>query len=128
MKKITLVGAAGVIGNSIGDALHREGKEYRVVGRNRASLEAAFRGDELAEIVTWNPDDADSARTAMRGASTLVYLVGVPYKAETELHCNGTPICPSCDGASRRNVREGLFANDTQLDERMVPRLVSSER
>lgn len=85
MKKITLVGAAGVIGKSIGDALHREGKDYRVVGRTRASLEAAFGSDGLAEIATWNPDDADSARAALRGSGTLVYLVGVPYN-QFQLH------------------------------------------
>lgn len=85
MKKITLLGAAGVIGQSIGAALHREGKEYRVVGRTRDSLQGTFGGDELAEIVTWNPNEAESARTAMRGSSTVVYLVGVPYN-HFELH------------------------------------------
>jgi nucleoside-diphosphate-sugar epimerase len=85
VKKITLLGAAGVIGQSIGAALHREGKEYRVVGRTRASLEAAFGGDQLAEIVTWNPNDAESAKAAVRGSRTVIYLVGVPYN-HFELH------------------------------------------
>lgn len=79
MSKITLVGAAGAIGKSIADALHHEGKEYRVVGRNRDSLTATFGADPHAEIVTWNPDDPDSARAALRGSDTIVYLVGVPY-------------------------------------------------
>jgi nucleoside-diphosphate-sugar epimerase len=53
-------------------------RPYRVVGRSRAALEAAF-SDPLAEIATWNPDDPASARAAVRGAGTIVYLVGVPY-------------------------------------------------
>ena len=85
VKKITLLGAGGVIGQSIGAALHREDKKYRVVGRTRNSLEGTFGGDELAEIVTWNPNEAESARTAMRGSGTVVYLVGVPYN-HFELH------------------------------------------
>jgi nucleoside-diphosphate-sugar epimerase len=85
VKKITLLGAAGVIGQSIGAALHRQGQEYRVVGRTRASLEAAFGGDQLAEIATWNPNDAESARAAVRGSGTVIYLVGVPYN-HFELH------------------------------------------
>jgi nucleoside-diphosphate-sugar epimerase len=76
---ITLVGASGAIGKSVGDALHQEGTEYRVVGRDRDKLTAMFGSDPRAEIVTWNPDDPDSARAALRGSDTIVYLVGVPY-------------------------------------------------
>ncbi|MGI8959649.1 MAG: NAD-dependent epimerase/dehydratase family protein [Bryobacteraceae bacterium] len=79
MDKIALIGAAGVIGQSVAAALDRKGQEYRVVGRNRASLDARFAGSKLAQIVTWNPDDPNSARAAVRGADILVYLVGVPY-------------------------------------------------
>ncbi len=79
MTKVTLLGAAGAIGKSISDALSHQGREYRVIGRNRASLENAFGRDPKAEIVTWNPDDPSSARTALRGSGTIVYLIGVPY-------------------------------------------------
>jgi nucleoside-diphosphate-sugar epimerase len=48
-------------------------------------LERTFGGDELAEIVTWNPDDAGSVREAAKGVDTLIYLVGVPYD-HFELH------------------------------------------
>lgn len=85
MKKITLLGAAGAIGRSIADALNRAGKEYRVVGRNRSNLNSAFGSTKLAEIVTWNPDDRDSARAALRGSDPLVYLIGVPYN-QFQLH------------------------------------------
>src|SRR5258706_13721998 len=85
VKKINLIGAAGAIGKSIADALRRDGTAYRVVGRNRPALSAAFGGDKLAEIVTWNPDDPESERAAVRGSDVLVYLVGVPYN-HFELH------------------------------------------
>jgi len=79
MKKIALVGAAGAIGRSIANALNSDGREYTVVGRDRTALTSAFGGNRLAEIKTWNPDDPASERAAVRGADTLVYLVGVPY-------------------------------------------------
>ncbi len=79
MDKIALIGAAGVIGQSVATALNQKGQEYRVVGRNRTSLKATFGSSGLAEIATWNPEEPDSVRAAVRGAGTLVYLVGVPY-------------------------------------------------
>lgn len=85
MSKIALIGAAGAIGKSIVAALRNQGREYRVVGRNRAALERDFGADPLAEIVTWNPNEPESVRLACRGVDTLVYLVGVPYN-QFELH------------------------------------------
>ena len=85
MEKVALIGAAGAIGNSIADALRARGIAYRVVGRDRARLEKDFGTDKLAEIVTWNPDDAQSVRAAVRGVDTLIYLVGVAYD-HFELH------------------------------------------
>ncbi len=85
MGKIALFGAAGAAGQSIADALRTQGKEYRVVGRNKERLVKAFGGDSQAEIMTWNPEDAFSVRAAARGVDTLIYLVGVPYD-NFELH------------------------------------------
>jgi nucleoside-diphosphate-sugar epimerase len=76
---ITLVGAAGAIGKSVADSLRQAGTPYRVVGRDRASLTAAFGDDRLAEIATWDPTDPASARAALCGSNALIYLVGVPY-------------------------------------------------
>ena len=84
-RKIVLLGAAGAIGQSVAAALRKAGRPYRVVGRSRAPLTESFGGDPLAEIATWNPDDAESVRAATRGASTIVYLVGVNYW-QFELH------------------------------------------
>lgn len=77
--KVGLFGAAGAAGQVIAAALSAAGRDYRVVGRTRAPLEAAFGKDPHAEIVTWNPDDPDSIRTAAEGLQTVIYLVGVPY-------------------------------------------------
>lgn len=84
-RKIVLLGAAGAMGQSVAAALRKAGRPYRVVGRSRAPLTESFGGDPLAEIATWNPDDAESVRAATRGASTIVYLVGVNYW-QFELH------------------------------------------
>ena len=85
MGKTALFGAAGAIGKSIGSALRLQGNPYRVVGRNRQQLEKSFGSDPLAEIVTWNPEDPASVRSAARGVETLIYLVGVPYD-QFQLH------------------------------------------
>jgi nucleoside-diphosphate-sugar epimerase len=85
MAKIVLLGATGSIGESIAAELRRRGTNYRAVGRSRESLERQFGSDPLAEIAVWNPDDAASARAALRGADAIVYLVGVPYN-HFELH------------------------------------------
>jgi len=77
--KVGLFGAAGAAGQSIAAALSAAGRPYRVVGRSRAPLEAAFGHDPLAEILTWNPDDPASIRAAADGLQTVIYLVGVPY-------------------------------------------------
>jgi nucleoside-diphosphate-sugar epimerase len=77
--KVGLFGAAGATGRSITAALSAAGRDYRVVGRTRAPLEASFGADPHAEIVTWNPDDPASIAAAAKGLQTAVYLVGVPY-------------------------------------------------
>lgn len=77
--KVGLFGAAGAAGQIIAAALSAAGRDYRVVGRSREPLEAAFGNDPHAEIVTWNPDDPASIREAARGLQTVIYLVGVPY-------------------------------------------------
>jgi nucleoside-diphosphate-sugar epimerase len=85
MAKTVVLGATGAIGASITAELRKRGETYRVVGRDRASLDRAFGSDSLAEIAVWNPDDAASTRAALRGAGAIVYLVGVPYN-HFELH------------------------------------------
>ncbi|XXF80731.1 NAD-dependent epimerase/dehydratase family protein [Myxococcaceae bacterium GXIMD 01537] len=85
MDKVALFGASGVIGQSVAQALQAQGRPYRVVGRSRASLQAEFGADPLAEVATWNPEDPASIRAAARGVRTLIYMVGVNYW-EFQLH------------------------------------------
>src|SRR5450755_2932239 len=85
MTKIALFGAAGAIGQTIARALSHNHREYRVVGRSRASLEQAFGSDPRVEIVAWNPDDPTSVEAAAQGIHTIIYVVGVAYD-HFELH------------------------------------------
>jgi nucleoside-diphosphate-sugar epimerase len=78
-EKIALVGATGSIGKTVADALHRQGRRYRVIGRSRSSLQKMFMDDPQAEIAAWDPDEQESIRQAVRGASAIVYMVGVLY-------------------------------------------------
>ncbi|MBV8571284.1 MAG: NAD-dependent epimerase/dehydratase family protein [Acidobacteriaceae bacterium] len=104
--KVALIGAAGAIGKTVARTLDARGLEYRVVGRNRAALETAFAQSGLATISTWNPDDPTSVRAAVRGADTLVYLVGVPYD-QFQLH----PVLMkrTLEGASAEGVKQMLL-------------------
>lgn len=85
MNRFALVGAAGAIGRTIAYALRSRGQHYRVIGRDRTKLEESFASDPLAEVVTWDPEDQASVRSALRGTDTLIYLVGVPYD-QFQLH------------------------------------------
>lgn len=82
---VGLFGASGSLGRVIASALSAEGGPYRVVGRSLTTLEKKFGSDHLAEIVTWNPDQPGSVRSAAEGVETLIYLVGVPYD-QFQLH------------------------------------------
>jgi nucleoside-diphosphate-sugar epimerase len=106
MNRISLVGAAGAIGRSIADALRRQQRPFRVVGRNPARLRQSFGSDPLVEIAAWNPDDPESVRQAMLGVDTAVYLVGVPYN-HFELH----PVVmrQTLEGACAENVQRMLL-------------------
>jgi nucleoside-diphosphate-sugar epimerase len=79
VERIGLVGAAGATGQSVGQALVKRGKTFRVIGRSAGPLEASFKGMPGVERTTWNPEDPASVRAAVRGLDTLIYLVGVPY-------------------------------------------------
>src|SRR5215813_5988628 len=79
VERIGLVGAAGAMGRSVGQALTDRRRPFRVIGRSRPALDATFGTQPGVEKVTWAPDDPASVRAAVRGLDTLVHLVGVPY-------------------------------------------------
>jgi Nucleoside-diphosphate-sugar epimerases len=67
------------MGRSVGQALAERARAFRVIGRSAGALEASFGGIPGVERVVWNPENAASVRSAVRGLDTLIYLVGVPY-------------------------------------------------
>ncbi|HEX8806818.1 MAG TPA: NAD(P)H-binding protein [Candidatus Aquilonibacter sp.] len=85
MSTYALFGATGATGATISQALEAAGLSYRVVGRDRVSLESEFGARPHAEIATWNPADPASVQAAASGIDTIFYLVGVPYN-HFELH------------------------------------------
>ena len=100
-QKIALVGATGATGKSIADALRRRGRAYRVIGRSQSTLQKTFGDDPLAEVVTWNPDDEQTIRQALKGVSAIVYMVGVPY---TDFHLHPILMRRVIDAAIAENV------------------------
>lgn len=79
MEKIALWGAAGATGKSLAAALHAHALPYRVVGRRRERLQAAFGHDSLAEIAVWDQHDPASIIAAASGIDTIIFMVGLPY-------------------------------------------------
>ena len=82
---VALVGGTGPMGQSIAAALRQKGQAYRVIGRTQAKLAETFGDDPLAQLATWDPDDPESIRAALRGTTAVVHLLGVPYTS-FELH------------------------------------------
>jgi nucleoside-diphosphate-sugar epimerase len=79
IQKAAIFGAAGAIGPHVAAELNGRGIPFRVVGRKRAGLEAAFGGMRHAEIFDADVGDLRSASAAARGVDTIVYCVGLPY-------------------------------------------------
>jgi nucleoside-diphosphate-sugar epimerase len=102
VERIGLVGAAGAIGRSVGQALRARGEPFRVIGRSAGALESTFGSVPGAERATWNPEDAASVRAAVRGLDTLVYLVGVPYN---EFHRHPVVMGQTLAGAIAEGVK-----------------------
>jgi len=77
--KAAIFGAAGAIGHTVAAEFERRAIPFRVVGRNRSRLEAAFGTLTHAEIFDADLSDQRSAGAAARGIDTIVYCVGLPY-------------------------------------------------
>jgi len=83
--KAAIFGAAGGIGPHVAAELNRREIPFRVVGRRRARLEAAFSAMPHAEIFDADLSDLRSASAAARGVDTIIYSVGLPYPSH-QLH------------------------------------------
>jgi len=79
IKKAAIFGAGGAIGRALAPELERRGIPFRVVGRGKAKLQAAFGGMAHAEVFDADLTDPRSAGAAARGVDTIIYAVGVPY-------------------------------------------------
>ncbi len=77
--KAAIFGAAGAIGPQVAAEFDRRGVPFRVVGRKRAKLEAAFGAMRSAEIFDADLGDLRSASAAARGIDTIIYSLGLPY-------------------------------------------------
>ncbi|AKV04721.1 Nucleoside-diphosphate-sugar epimerase [Labilithrix luteola] len=85
MGRIAVFGATGAVGKSVAAAIRAKNEPYRVIGRSRAALDAAFGNDPLAQIMTWDPYETHSVVAAADGIDTIIYVVGVDYD-KFELH------------------------------------------
>ena len=71
-----LLGATGAIGRSIAAAMT---EPFRVIGRDKAKLDAEFGGNPLASSAPCDPSAAKALAEAFAGLDTVVHLIGVPY-------------------------------------------------
>jgi nucleoside-diphosphate-sugar epimerase len=79
IEKAAIFGAAGAIGPHVAAELDRRGIPFRVVGRSRERLAAAFGKLAKAEIFDADLSDLRAATAAAQGTDTIFYAVGLPY-------------------------------------------------
>jgi len=85
IQKVAIFGARGAIGRALAPEFERRGIPFRMVGRDKAKLQAAFGKMAHAEVFDADLTDLRSAGAAARGVDTIIYCVGVPYTS-FELH------------------------------------------
>lgn len=101
MQKAAIFGAAGAIGPQVAAELNLRGIPFRVVGRSRAKLEAAFASLTHAEIFEADIGDLRSAGGAARGVDTIFYCVGLPYPSH---HLHPVLMRTTLEAATAMNV------------------------
>jgi nucleoside-diphosphate-sugar epimerase len=74
---IALFGGSGTLGQALAPLFGAQ--PFRVVGRSLAQLRSVFAAYPAADLAVWDPAKPETARVALEGIRTLVYLVGVPY-------------------------------------------------
>jgi nucleoside-diphosphate-sugar epimerase len=74
---IALFGGSGTLGHALAPLFAAQ--PFRVVGRSSTQLRSAFAAYPAADLAVWDPAKPETARVALEGIRTLVYLVGVPY-------------------------------------------------
>jgi nucleoside-diphosphate-sugar epimerase len=74
---VALFGGSGTLGQALAPLFGSQ--SFRVVGRSINQLRSAFAAYPAADLAVWDPAKPETARAALEGIQTLVYLVGVPY-------------------------------------------------
>lgn len=102
IQRAAIFGAAGAIGPHVAAELDRLGIPFRVVGRNRAKLDAAFGKLANAEIFPADLGELRSAGAAARGVDTIIYSVGLPYPSH---HLHPALMRTTIEAAASQQVR-----------------------
>ena len=100
--KIAVLGAGGTIGKTVTQVLVGRGQQVRLVGRNPERLGPPRAG---VEIVPADVATEEGCRTALRGADSAVYTLGLPYTKRDFAAYPG--MMRACVAAARR---EGVRA------------------
>jgi nucleoside-diphosphate-sugar epimerase len=85
MQKVVVLGAGGALGTLVAGELDRRAIPHRLVGRDAAALERRLGPRPGREFAGADVEDVQAVRRAVRGADSVLYLVGVPYD-RFELH------------------------------------------
>lgn len=76
---VAILGAAGAIGHSVAEAYHAAGQRVRLVGRRPEALADLKKPDDT--VVGADLATEQGCRLALKGVSTAVYSLGLPYLA-----------------------------------------------
>ena len=116
MPSIALFGAAGAIGQSLAAALRQQGRAYRVVGRNAASLRQTFGADPLAVNYWQFQLHSELMRKTLEGAMAAgvrrIVLIGTVYpygKAQAHAVKEDHPRNPHTFKGRMRKAQEDLL-------------------
>jgi nucleoside-diphosphate-sugar epimerase len=108
MERAAVFGAAGAIGPQVAEELSRRRVPFRVVGRSRPKLEAAFGTLPHAEIFDADIGDRRAAGAAARGVDTIFYCVGLPYPSH---HLHPVLMRTALEAAASMGVRRMVLVS-----------------
>jgi nucleoside-diphosphate-sugar epimerase len=109
IQKAAIFGAGGSIGRAVAAEFERRAIPFRVVGRDKAKLQAAFGQMAHAELFDADLTDLRSAGAAARGVDTIVYAVGVPY---TSFQLHPAMIRTAIEAAAQTQVARLLLVSN----------------
>lgn len=108
LKSVAIFGAGGAIGRAVAPVLEQRGIPFRVVGRSKGTLDAAFGAMAHAEPFAADLTDLRSAAAAARGIDTIIYTLGLPYPA---FHLHPVLMRTTIEAAVSMNVSRLLLVS-----------------